>query len=75
MIREDTAREGDLVTINEATDLGKNIRKAGIDFREGDVLLKGGARLSDRDLSLAASTEPSDASGAATPEDRAARHR
>lgn len=55
VIQEDTARDGDLVTINEATDLGKNIRKAGIDFREGDVLLKGGARLSDRDLSLAAS--------------------
>lgn len=55
VIQEDTARDGDIVTINEATDLGKNIRKAGIDFREGDVLLKGGARLSDRDLSLAAS--------------------
>lgn len=55
VIQEDTARDGNAVVINEAIDTGKNIRKAGIDFREGDVLLKGGARLTDRDLSLAAS--------------------
>ncbi len=55
VIQEDTTRDGDTVTVNEAIDAGKNIRKAGIDFREGDVLLKGGALLTDRDLSLAAS--------------------
>src|SRR4029079_7066160 len=33
---------------------GANIRRAGIDFRQGDILLRKGARLSDRDLSLAA---------------------
>lgn len=55
VIQEDTMRDGDIVTINEAAEISKNIRKAGIDFREGDVLLKSGARLTDRDLSLAAS--------------------
>jgi molybdopterin molybdotransferase len=55
VIQEDTTRDGDTVTVTEATDAGKNIRLAGIDFREGDVLLKGGALLTDRDLSLAAS--------------------
>ncbi|MEH2508806.1 molybdopterin molybdotransferase [Nitrobacteraceae bacterium AZCC 1564] len=55
VIQEDATRDNDIVTINEASERGKNIRAAGIDFREGDVLLKGGALLTDRDLSLAAS--------------------
>ena len=33
---------------------GRHIRAAGVDFSEGDVLLSGGRRLTDRDLSLAA---------------------
>ena len=33
---------------------GRHIRPAGVDFRKGDVLLAGGTRLTDRDLSLAA---------------------
>ncbi|MBB1091230.1 molybdopterin molybdotransferase MoeA [Rhodopseudomonas palustris] len=54
VIQEDTLRDGDRVTITEATRSGRHIRPAGIDFNEGDVLLRAGARLSDRDLSLAA---------------------
>ena len=54
VIQEDTAREGDAVIVNEAALAGKNIRPAGIDFRQGDVLLRAGRRLTDRDLSLAA---------------------
>ncbi|MET0971049.1 MAG: gephyrin-like molybdotransferase Glp [Tardiphaga sp.] len=54
VIQEDTARDGDIVTINEAAALGKHIRPAGVDFREGDVLLRAGTRLTDRDLALAA---------------------
>lgn len=54
VIQEDTAREGDTVIVNEAIATGRNIRRAGIDFREGDVLLRAGRRLTDRDLSLAA---------------------
>jgi molybdopterin molybdotransferase len=54
VIQEDTARDGDTVMINEAAIAGKNIRPAGIDFRQGDVLLRAGRHLTDRDLSLAA---------------------
>src|SRR5258708_9472888 len=54
VIQEDTARDGDTVIVNEAAATGKNIRPAGIDFRQGDVLLRGGSPLTDRDLSLPA---------------------
>lgn len=54
VIQEDTTRDGDIVTINEAAPIGKNIRPAGVDFKQGDVLLRAGTRLSDRDLALAA---------------------
>jgi molybdopterin molybdotransferase len=54
VIQEDTARDGDIVIVNEAAAPDKNIRPAGIDFRQGEVLLRAGRRLSDRDLSLAA---------------------
>lgn len=55
VIQEDTARDGDLVTVNEAATAGRHIRRAGIDFRTGEVLLKAKRRLLDRDLALAAS--------------------
>jgi molybdopterin molybdotransferase len=55
IIQEDTAAGGDGITISEAARPGRHIRRAGIDFREGEVLLARGTRLSDRDLSLAAS--------------------
>ncbi|MGB3044903.1 MAG: gephyrin-like molybdotransferase Glp [Xanthobacteraceae bacterium] len=54
VIQENTTRDGDIVVINEPIATGRNIRRAGIDFREGDVLLRAGRRLTDRDLSLAA---------------------
>ncbi len=54
VIQENTTRDGDTVIINEPIAIGRNIRRAGIDFREGDVLLRAGRRLTDRDLSLAA---------------------
>ena len=54
VIQEDTAREGDIVVVKEAVVAGRNIRRAGIDFRTGDILLRAGRRLTDRDLSLAA---------------------
>jgi molybdopterin molybdotransferase len=55
VIQEDTTADGNMVTITEAAVKGRHIRPAGVDFREGAVLLKAGRRLSDRDLSLAAS--------------------
>jgi molybdopterin molybdotransferase len=55
VIQEDTVADGNTVTVTEAAIAGRHIRPAGVDFREGMVLLKAGRRLSDRDLSLAAS--------------------
>jgi molybdopterin molybdotransferase len=55
VIQEDTIVDGNCITITEAAATGRHIRPAGVDFREGDVLLSGGSRLTDRDLSLAAS--------------------
>jgi molybdopterin molybdotransferase len=54
IIQEDTVAEDGGITITEAARPGRHIRPAGIDFREGDVLLPAGTRLTDRDLSLAA---------------------
>ena len=54
IIQEDTAVEGNDIVITEATSPGRHIRRAGVDFRQGDVLLRAGSRLTDRDLSLAA---------------------
>lgn len=54
VVQEDTTRDGDTVTLNEAARPGRHIRLAGIDFQEGDVLLRAGTRLNERDLALAA---------------------
>lgn len=54
IIQEDTTTDGDRIGITEAAVKGRHIRPAGVDFNEGDVLLKGGRLLTDRDLSLAA---------------------
>jgi molybdopterin molybdotransferase len=55
VIQEDTVADGGAITITEAAITGRHIRPAGVDFRLGDVLLSAGSRLTDRDLSLAAS--------------------
>jgi molybdopterin molybdotransferase len=54
IIQEDTRMDGEHITITEAAVTGRHIRPAGIDFREGDVMLSRGRRLTDRDLALAA---------------------
>jgi molybdopterin molybdotransferase len=54
IIQEDTVSEDGGITITEAAVTGRHIRPAGVDFHQGDVLLTGGTRLTDRDLSLAA---------------------
>ncbi|MGY3233657.1 MULTISPECIES: molybdopterin molybdotransferase MoeA [unclassified Bradyrhizobium] len=54
VIQEDTVADGECITIKEAAITGRHIRPAGIDFREGDVLLRSGTRLTERDLALAA---------------------
>jgi len=55
VIQEDTVVESGGITVTEAAVAGRHIRRAGVDFRQGEVLLKAGSELSDRDLSLAAS--------------------
>jgi molybdopterin molybdotransferase len=55
VIQEDTIADGGSITVTEAAATGRHIRPAGVDFREGDVLLTAGSRLTERDLSLAAS--------------------
>jgi molybdopterin molybdotransferase len=54
VIQENTARQGDAVVVNQATTAGRHVRKAGLDFARGAVLLGKGRRLTDRDLALAA---------------------
>ncbi|MBR0975571.1 molybdopterin molybdotransferase MoeA [Bradyrhizobium japonicum] len=54
VIQEDTVADGKRITIKEAAISGRHIRPAGVDFRKGDVLLRKGSRLTERDLALAA---------------------
>ncbi|UYN97922.1 MAG: molybdopterin molybdotransferase MoeA [Enhydrobacter sp.] len=54
VIQEDTAADGDKITILEAPRIGRHIRKAGLDFAAGDRPLKPGRRLTTRDVALAA---------------------
>jgi molybdopterin molybdotransferase len=54
VIQEDTERDGDQVEIREGAPKGRYVRRAGLDFAEGDVLLRAGRRLTPRDIGLAA---------------------
>jgi molybdopterin molybdotransferase len=54
VIQENTEREADTVVVTTPAPEGKNVRRAGLDFRQGDTLIVQGRRLTDRDLALAA---------------------
>lgn len=55
VIQENTKADGDTVTVVDgAAPAGRHIRRAGLDFKKGDALLKRGHRLNARDLALAA---------------------
>lgn len=54
LIQENATREGETVIAHAREELGRNVRAAGLDFREGEALLAAGRRLSPRDLALAA---------------------
>jgi len=54
VIQENTSRDGERVVVNTPERLGRHIRRAGLDFKEGQVLLPRGKRLTDRDVMLAA---------------------
>jgi molybdopterin molybdotransferase len=54
VVQEDVTRDGDTAIVHAITPAGKHIRRAGIDFRQGAVLLAKGRRLNGRDVMLAA---------------------
>jgi molybdopterin molybdotransferase len=54
VIQENTSRDGDRVRVQKASSAGRHIRRAGLDFKQGQVLLPARHKLSDRDLMLAA---------------------
>jgi len=54
VIQEDTERSGDHVTIRASTKHGRYIRRAGIDFCDGDIALRAGQYLDERDIAVCA---------------------
>jgi molybdopterin molybdotransferase len=54
VIQEDTERQGDWVEVREGAPTGRYVRPAGLDFREGEVGLHAGRRLSAADIGFAA---------------------
>jgi molybdopterin molybdotransferase len=54
VIQENTSRDGERVVVNTAERAGRHIRRDGLDFKAGQVLLSRGKRLTDRDVMLAA---------------------
>jgi molybdopterin molybdotransferase len=53
VIQEVTSRDGDSVAVKRAESKGRNVRRRGYDFKQGDVLLKKGRRLTARGIALA----------------------
>lgn len=54
VIQEDAELEGDKVSVAQPVGKGNYVRPAGLDFKEGEVKLTAGTRLSARDIGLAA---------------------
>jgi len=54
VIQEDTERRGGHVRILETARPGRHVRREGLDFAAGDVLLQAGRRLTARDIGLLA---------------------
>ncbi len=52
VIQEDTTARAESVTLNEAPTRGRHIRRAGQDFKAGDVVLTSPRRLTARDIGL-----------------------
>jgi molybdopterin molybdotransferase len=54
VVQEQTHREGETVVVTAVPQKGRHIRAAGLDFKEGEILLQSGRVLTGRDLGLAA---------------------
>ncbi|GAA0406285.1 molybdopterin molybdotransferase MoeA [Cocleimonas flava] len=55
VMQENCDRQGDKVVIQSIPQAGSNVRKAGEDIKQGDVILKAGHKLRPQDLGLVAS--------------------
>ncbi len=56
LVQENTARSGTRIHVREGAKAGQHIRRAGLDFKAGDLLIQTGTALSARALTLAAAT-------------------
>lgn len=54
LIQENATREGDRLSVNEASDAARHIRFAGIDFSKDDILIPKGKTITAPDIALAA---------------------
>jgi molybdopterin molybdotransferase len=54
LIQENATREGDVLIAHASEAPRRNVREAGIDFADGELLLPAGRKLGPRDLALAA---------------------
>ena len=54
VIQEDVSREGERIRLSAAASAGDNLRRAGMDFSQGETLIAAGRRLTPRDVALAA---------------------
>jgi len=54
LIQENAERHGDEITVIEPQDAARHIRKAGIDFAKGDILLEAGMTLGPAEVAVAA---------------------
>jgi len=57
VIQEDTTRDGNTVTVTESAAAGRYIRRAGIDFRNGDAGLSSGKKITPRDIGILAAMD------------------
>lgn len=54
LAQEDASRDGESVSFTEVAKPGKFVRRAGLDFRAGEVLLPAGRKIGGREIALAA---------------------
>lgn len=67
LIQENATREGDKITVLEPVSPSQNIRRQGLDFTKGDVLIEAGTKLTARHLMLAAAANCAELSVRARP--------
>jgi len=56
IVQEDVNRDGEQIIIRESPKARENIRARGLDFRDGEILIGAGKRVTPRDLAVIAAT-------------------